>query len=74
MLAPILETLKTKYSGRANVLFVSVQTEQILAARYGVQTIPVQVFFDAKGAEVFRHVGFWPQDQLEKKLAEMGVK
>ncbi len=74
MLAPILETLKTKYSGRANVEFVSVQTEQILASRYGVQTIPVQVFFDANGGEVFRHVGFWPQDQLEKKLAEMGVK
>jgi hypothetical protein len=24
--------------------------------------------------EVFRHLGFWPQDEIEKKLAEMGVK
>ena len=73
-LAPILEAMKTKYDGRANVLFVSVRQEQILTARYGIQTIPVQVFFDAGGREVFRHTGFWPQEELEKKLAEVGVK
>jgi len=74
MLAPILETLKKKYDGRANVIFVSAPGEQILAARYGIQSIPVQIFYDAGGKEVFRHVGFWPQEELEKKLAELGVK
>lgn len=73
-LAPILETLKEKYEGKANVVFVSVREEQILASRYGIQSIPVQIFFDASGKEVFRHTGFWPQEELEKKLAEMGVK
>ena len=74
MMAPILEMLKKKYEGKANVLFVHVREEQVLASRYGVQSIPVQVFFDKDGKEVFRHVGFFPQDELEKKLAEMGVK
>lgn len=74
MLAPILEALKTKYAGQANVLFVSVREEQILAARYGIETIPVQVFFDKDGAEVFRHVGFFPQEEIEKQMAKMGVK
>ena len=73
-LAPILETLKTKYEGKANVLFVSVREEQILATRYGIRSIPVQIFFDAGGKEVFRHTGFWPQEELENKLAEAGVK
>jgi len=68
MLAPILETLKKKYEGKANVLFVSVREEPILASRYGIQSIPVQIFFDAHGKEVFRHTGFWPQEELEKKL------
>ena len=36
MLAPILETLKNKYDGKVNVLFVHVGQEQILAARYGI--------------------------------------
>ena len=35
-----------KYAGRANVVFVSVREEQILASRYGIQSIPVQIFFD----------------------------
>jgi len=74
MMAPILETLKKKYEGKANVLFVHVRDEQVLAARYGIQSIPVQVFFDKDGKEVSRHVGFFPQDEIEKQLAEMGVK
>ena len=74
MLAPILETLKTKYAGKANVVFVSVREEQILSSRYGIQAIPVQVFFDKDGKEVFRHVGFIPQDEIEKQMAKMGVK
>jgi len=74
MLAPILEALKTKYDGKANVLFVSVVQEQILAARYGIDSIPVQVFFDKDGKEVSRHVGFFPQEEIEKQMAKMGVK
>jgi len=73
MLAPILETLKKKYADKLNVLFIHVGQEQILAARYGIQTIPMQFFYDKDGKEVFRHVGFWPQAEIEKKLAEMGV-
>ena len=74
MMAPILAELGKKYKGRLNVLFVHVREEQILAARYGIQGIPVQVFFDKGGKEVFRHTGFFPQDEIEKKLKEMGVK
>jgi thioredoxin 1 len=74
MLAPILETLKKKYAGKVNVLFIHVGQEQILAARYGIQTIPIQFFFDKDGREMFRHVGFWPQAEIEKKLVEMDVQ
>jgi thioredoxin 1 len=74
MLAPILKDLEAKYKDKLNVLFVHIREKQILAARYGIETIPVQIFFDKTGKEVFRHVGFWPQAEIEKKLAEMGVK
>ena len=74
MMAPILDTLREKYRGKLNVLFIHVGEEPILASRYGVQSIPVQIFFDKTGKEVFRHVGFFPQDQIERKLSEMGVK
>ncbi len=73
MLAPILDTLKAKYAGKLNVVFVHVGQEQILASRYGIQSIPTQFFYDKDGKEVFRHTGFWPQAEIERKLAEMGV-
>jgi thioredoxin 1 len=73
MMTPILESLKKKYSGKLNILFVHVGKEQILVARYGIQTIPVQVFFDRSGKEVFRHTGFFAQTEIENKLGQMGV-
>ncbi len=74
MMAPILDTLKAKYATKLNVLFIHVQEEQILASRYGIQSIPVQIFFDKNGKEVFRHTGFYPQVEIEKQLKEMGVE
>ena len=73
MMAPILKDLGKKYEGRANVLFVHVREEQMLATRYGIQSIPVQMFFDKDGKEVFRHTGFFPQEEIEKKLKEIGI-
>jgi len=74
MMAPILKDLEKKYEGKANVVFVHVGEEQMLAARYGIQSIPVQVFFDATGKEVSRHTGFYPQAEVEKQMQAMGVK
>ena len=74
MMAPVLETLRQEYKGKVNVLFVHVAEEPILTSRYGVQSIPVQIFFDKTGKEVFRHVGFFPQEEIEKRLSQMEVK
>jgi len=74
MMQPILANLRKKYKDKLNVLFVHVGEEQILGARYGIRSIPVQVFFDETGREVFRHVGFYAQNVIEKKLAAMGVR
>ncbi len=74
MMVPVLGALETEYAGKANVLFVHVGENQVLAARYGVQTIPLQVFFDRDGREVSRHVGFFPQDKIEAKLSQLGAE
>ena len=74
MMTPILAALKEQHAGKLNVLFVHVRKEQVLAARYGVRSIPVQVFFDASGKEVSRHVGFYARSEIDKQLAGMGVK
>lgn len=74
MMQPILENLRKKYRDRLNIVFVHVGEEQILGARYGISSIPVQAFFDRSGKEVFRHTGFFAQAEVEKKLSEMGVR
>jgi len=73
-MAPILALLGEEVKGKANVFFVDVRKEQVLGARFGVRTIPLQVFFDREGREVFRHVGVFPGEQIRAKLSELGVK
>ena len=73
------DTVETRYPGLATGLLKSavlapLEKENLLAARYGIRSIPVQVFFDADGKEVFRHVGFFAQIEVDKQLAAMEVK
>lgn len=74
LMTPILKQLRAEYSARCNVLFVSVSEEAVLGARYGINSIPVQIFFDKDGKEVYRHIGFLPKEPIVAKLAELGVE
>jgi thioredoxin 1 len=73
MMQPILEKLKKKFPDTLNIVFLHVRENQVLAGRYGIQSIPVQAFFDANGQEVFRHTGFFAEEAVMKQLKEMGV-
>jgi thiol-disulfide isomerase/thioredoxin len=70
MMEPLLKSLQESHAEQYTILYIDVREEQILAARYGVQGIPTQVFFDKDGEEVFRHVGFFSREQILAKLAE----
>ncbi len=72
-MTPILADLEKKYKDQLNVIFVHVEQEEVLSARFGIKYVPVQVFFDKDGREVFRHTGFFPQTEIENKLAQFGM-
>jgi thiol-disulfide isomerase/thioredoxin len=74
MMQPILDKLQKNHSDRLNVVFVHVGENPIAGARFGIRSIPVQVFFDQKGEEVFRHTGFFAEAEVMKQLEKMGVK
>lgn len=74
MMQPILEKLRKKYEGKLNVVFLHVGENQILGARYGIRTIPVQAFYDKDGKEFHRHVGYYPEADVEAILSKMGIK
>jgi thioredoxin 1 len=74
MMTPILEELRGTYANRCNVVFCHVGDQPILAARYNIQSIPVQVFFDKDGREIFRHVGFFSKAQMVEQIQKLGVQ
>jgi thiol-disulfide isomerase/thioredoxin len=73
MMTPVLETLQQKHAGAINVVFVNVGDEQILGARYGIRSVPTQVFFDKAGKEVSRNQGVIDEGDLAKAVAGIGV-
>ncbi|MFZ1947498.1 MAG: thioredoxin family protein [bacterium] len=73
-MAPILEELAREYEGRAIVEVIDLRYSPQAAMEYGIKLIPTQVFFDRKGAEVYRHEGFMSKDQIVAKFQELGVK
>ncbi len=71
---PILGQLQHHYGPRARFYNFYV-TEHLKEARaHQIMVMPTQVIFDPKGQEVFRHVGFWPQDVFMAALAKLGLK
>src|SRR5512137_761552 len=73
-MAPILESMSNEYRGRASVLFIDVHEDQAAAKRFKVQMIPTQIFFDARGKEVKRHIGFMDKPDILKELKTAGLK
>jgi len=73
-MAPILEELNRELKGKANVTFTDVWATTGLAQDYRVQMIPTQIFFDARGKEVKRHMGFMSKPDILKELKAAGLK
>jgi thioredoxin 1 len=74
MMAPILEKLEKEYAGRAAVVFLDVWEDPKPAHRFSIRGIPTQIFFDKEGREVFRHLGFLSEEEIVRRLKDMGVK
>lgn len=75
MMEPVLEELKKEYAGRMQVDFVDVAIKKnvAIARQHNVEIIPTQIFFDAKGKELWRHAGFIAKADILAKWAELGI-
>jgi thioredoxin 2 len=67
VLAPVIETLAKKYTGRVLVAKLDTSRFQVTAGRYGIRGVPTLIFFK-NGKVVDQLVGAAPQDQIEQKL------
>lgn len=71
---PILNKLKSKYSEKFQVKYIDVQANKAAEAKYGVKAVPTQIFYDSKGREVFRHVGFYSKKEILTAWRDIGIE
>lgn len=71
---PVLEELKKDYVGVLEVEFIDVwkPENQQEAVKYGIRSIPTQIFFAPDGKELWRHTGFISKADILQKWEELG--
>jgi thioredoxin 1 len=74
MMAPILEELKKEYEGKAVIAYIDVRHDREAVEKYRIRGIPTQIFYDAQGKEVSRHLGFMDKESIKATLAKLGVR
>ena len=73
LMEPVLKEAAKKYEGKLNVVYVNVDDYPNIARDYRIGPIPTQVFLDAKGKEVGRHIGYYPLADFEAQMKQFGV-
>ncbi len=68
MLAPELEKLAEKLSGKLEIVKVDVDESADLAMKYGVMSVPTMYLFQ-NGKAIKQMVGYKPMQQLESEIA-----
>ena len=73
---PVMKSIVTKYGKEVKVDFHDVWTEagKPFGVKYAIEAIPTQVFVDETGKEYYRHIGYFPEEELVKILQMKGVK
>jgi thioredoxin 1 len=66
-IAPVLDQVATEYKGRLRVAKVDVDSNQAIAMRYGVRSIPTLMLFK-NGVVDAQQVGMLSKDNLKKIL------
>ncbi len=74
MMEPILEKLKKEYSGVLNVKFIDLNLKENIdiGKKYKINSIPVQIFLDADGKELWRHTGYFPAENIVAQWKKLG--
>ncbi len=67
----VMAALKTSHGDQVEFRMVYVDEEKPLFGEYKIVAIPTQVFLDAAGKEVDRHLGALSKEEVLQKLKEL---
>lgn len=67
----VLDRVAQLTQGKAHVLIIDISKDRAAGNAYGIQYMPTQVFFDAQGHEIGRHIGKLTEAEV---LEGLGLK
>jgi len=67
----VMAALKTSHGDQVEFRMVYVDEERPLFEQYKIVAIPTQVFLNAEGKEMDRHLGALPKEEVIKKRKEL---
>jgi len=70
MVAPILEELSEEFDGKLNIFKVDTESEQELAAAFGIRSIPSMLFIPMKDKPQMA-TGALPKDSLKQAMKDV---
>jgi thiol-disulfide isomerase/thioredoxin len=73
MMMPVLDELRRDYAGRLSVEYVNIGEHPHAGRAHGIRQIPAQIFYDASGKEIHRHIGFIAKEDIIARFAELGI-
>ena len=70
-MAPLISAVRKTFGDTINIVSIDPRREQILSARYGVHTIPTEIFYDKTGQEHFRNSGLITEKDIIDKIGKL---
>jgi thioredoxin 1 len=76
MMQPVMKAIEEKYGKQVKVVFYDVwkPEQKRYAQEYNISVIPTQVFLDKNNMEIYRHEGFFPEEEIDAFLRKQGLK
>jgi thiol-disulfide isomerase/thioredoxin len=70
----VLDGVAQRTQGKAHVLIIDISKDWEAANAYHIQLMPTQVFFDASGREIGRHIGKLTEAEVIAGLGVSGMQ
>ncbi|MFW5730508.1 MAG: thioredoxin family protein [Desulfonatronovibrionaceae bacterium] len=71
IMEPVIQELQADYQGQALITYVDIDIHPEQGRRYGIKTIPTQIFFNHQGREVLRHQGIMDRESIVEILDQL---
>lgn len=71
---PVLTELANREESDFAVALVSLDKRPAAEDKYGVRAIPMQIFYDGRGNELYRHTGYLSKPEIHDLWRQLGIE